>query len=222
MADRDPIRQELVEARRKQILDAATEVFAQKGFHRATIQDIAREAGLSHGALYNYFDGKDRLLTSVMAQLAELQGLDADLLQDSPQDTRAFLKRLFMHRLDLIEQNQRVFKATLPEMLVNPDLQERFYHRFFEPVISLVERYLSTEIDAGRIRPVDVSLVARVLHGTFIGLIILHFLDDEETLAGWDELPEVLTRLIYDGLSPEEPASDSSGGERHPDRSSPD
>ncbi len=221
MPDHDPIRQKLADARRQQILDAATEIFAEKGFHRATIQDIAQEAGLSHGALYNYFDSKDRLLISVMAQLAELQELDIDLFQDSRQDTRAFLKRLFQHRLDLIEQNQRVFKATLPELLVNPDLQERFYQRLFQPVISLVELYLAEEIEEGRMEPVDVPLAARILHGTFIGLIILRFLEDEETLAGWDDLPEVLTRLIYGGLSPEGSNRDSSEDERRTERSSP-
>ena len=43
----DPIQELVTAARRKQILDAATQVFAEKGFHRATIKDIARVAGIA-------------------------------------------------------------------------------------------------------------------------------------------------------------------------------
>ncbi|HEY8430959.1 MAG TPA: TetR/AcrR family transcriptional regulator [Sandaracinaceae bacterium] len=45
-------------ARRDAILAAATRVFAKKGFARAKISDIAKEAGLSHGLVYHYFDSK--------------------------------------------------------------------------------------------------------------------------------------------------------------------
>ena len=52
----DPIQELVTAARRKQILDAATQVFAEKGFHRATIKDIARVAGIADGTIYTYFD----------------------------------------------------------------------------------------------------------------------------------------------------------------------
>lgn len=201
MPDQDPIRQQLIEARRNQILNAATEIFAKKGFHRATIQEIAQTAGISHGAIYNYFESKDDLLISVMARLAELQKLDVDLMQGLQDDTRRFLADVFEHRLDLIQKNQQIFKATLPEMLINPHLQDRFYAQFFQPTVTLLEQYLEAQIQLGNVQPVDAPLTGRVIHSTFIGLIILCFLGDEEVLSGWDDLPEVLTTLIFDGLS---------------------
>ena len=54
----DPIQQLLISARRHQILDAATTVFAEKGFHRATIKDIVRQAGIIDGTIYIYFASK--------------------------------------------------------------------------------------------------------------------------------------------------------------------
>lgn len=51
-----------LEARRQAILDAALACFARDGFHDTTIQDIAREAGVSHGAIYRYFPSKDDII----------------------------------------------------------------------------------------------------------------------------------------------------------------
>ncbi|MFL7790868.1 MAG: helix-turn-helix domain-containing protein, partial [Anaerolineae bacterium] len=53
--NQDPIRQQLIEARRNQILDAAAAVFAEKGFHRTTTKEIASRAGIAEGTIYNYF-----------------------------------------------------------------------------------------------------------------------------------------------------------------------
>lgn len=55
---------EHLEARKNQILEAATACFAQKGFHRTTMQDICRESGLSPGAIYRYFRSKEDIVES--------------------------------------------------------------------------------------------------------------------------------------------------------------
>ena len=53
------------EDRRRRILDAAVRVFAQRGYHRARVGDIATEAGVAHGLLYHYFSSKDEVLETV-------------------------------------------------------------------------------------------------------------------------------------------------------------
>ena len=47
---------------RERIVNAATRVFSERGFHRATMQDIVRASGLSVGAVYTYFKSKDELI----------------------------------------------------------------------------------------------------------------------------------------------------------------
>src|SRR5690606_31226845 len=53
------------QARREHILDAAEQCFARAGFHRTTMQDICRQAGVSPGALYVYFDSKEALIAGI-------------------------------------------------------------------------------------------------------------------------------------------------------------
>lgn len=74
------LRPETQQARRERILDAAELCFARAGFHRSTMQDICREAGISPGALYVYFASKEDLIAGIVerdraklaAELAEL------------------------------------------------------------------------------------------------------------------------------------------------------
>ena len=66
-ADQDPIREQLIEARRNQILDAAAKVFAEKGFHRTTTKEIAKVMGANPGQPFRprvkvVFDEKGRPL----------------------------------------------------------------------------------------------------------------------------------------------------------------
>lgn len=55
---------------RDRILAAATKVFSDKGYHSSTIQDVVRESGLSVGAIYTYFSGKDELIRLSCDQIA--------------------------------------------------------------------------------------------------------------------------------------------------------
>ena len=55
------------EQTRKRVIDGAAAVFAEQGFERARVADIARAAGLSNGAMYNHFASKADLLAAVVA-----------------------------------------------------------------------------------------------------------------------------------------------------------
>jgi AcrR family transcriptional regulator len=57
-----------VEARRKQIIDAARACFLERGFHATKIQDIAARAGLSTGAPYRYFESKDDIVAAMCSE----------------------------------------------------------------------------------------------------------------------------------------------------------
>jgi AcrR family transcriptional regulator len=205
-APQDPIRAQLVEARRTQILDAAAQVIAEKGFHRATTREIARVAGVSEGTIYNYFDSKDGLLIGILARLAELESLDEELMEALRGDVRDFFIAMFRQRMGRIQQGQEMLQAVLPEVMVNPELRERFYQQFVLRIATLLERYIETRVELGHIQPVDATLVVRAMQGMFIGMLVLRILGDEPLLAGWGDVPDVLATMIFDGLSPREGA----------------
>jgi TetR/AcrR family fatty acid metabolism transcriptional regulator len=205
-AAKDPIREQLIEARRSQILDAAATVFAEKGFHRATTRDIARTAGVSQGTIYNYFDTKEDLLIGIMARLAVLETLDEELMEALQSDARDFFVTILRHRIGLLGRVQEMILAVLPEVLVSSELRERFYRQFVLRAATLLEHYVQARIEMGHIRPVNAPLATRVVQATFIGLLLFRVFGDEVVLSRWDDVPEVLATILFDGLSPREGA----------------
>src|SRR5271169_3535193 len=73
------------------ILDAAEVVFAERGFHGARIQDIAKRARIAVGTVYNHFEDKDAVLAALLEQRAEEM---ASQLRPRRDDARTFTLRL--------------------------------------------------------------------------------------------------------------------------------
>ncbi len=199
---RDPIQELLVTARRNQILDAATTVFAEKGFHRATIKDVARAAGIADGTIYTYFSSKTEVLLGILNRLNESTEREMQFALGSEQDVRAFFKAYVRQRISLIWPNAEVFRAVLPEMLVNAELRDLYYQQVLVPTFRVAEHYFLAQMEEGQLHKVDVPLAVRAIAGTVFGLLMTQLLGDELIAARWEELPEVLTTLMFDGLKP--------------------
>lgn len=82
----------LVEKRREQIVRAAIKVFAKKGFHKATMKDLAEEAGISYGNLYYYVGTKEDIFFLIYEFIAKLT--NASLIK-STEDVRDPLEKLY-------------------------------------------------------------------------------------------------------------------------------
>jgi AcrR family transcriptional regulator len=78
---------------RRSVLAAAARVFSSAGYERATIAEIAREAGVSSGAIYAHYDGKAELFYAVLAAHVQ-QELEAFLQDDRPLDIGAIIAEL--------------------------------------------------------------------------------------------------------------------------------
>ncbi|MFG2650487.1 TetR/AcrR family transcriptional regulator [Streptomyces sp. NPDC048436] len=63
------VSQEHLDARRRQILDGAALCFARNGFHATSMQDVLKEVGLSAGAVYRYFGGKEELIAAIVGEV---------------------------------------------------------------------------------------------------------------------------------------------------------
>ena len=196
----DPIQELVTAARRKQILDAATQVFAEKGFHRATIKEIARVAGIADGTIYTYFASKTDVLLGILNRLNESTDREQQLKPESEQDIRSFFTTYLRQRMALFWPNAEVFQAVLPEMLANAELRELYYQQVIAPTLVVAEHYFQAQSATGQIRTMDIPLTVRSIAGVIFGLLMLQLLGDEVIAERWQELPEMLTSLLFDGV----------------------
>jgi TetR/AcrR family fatty acid metabolism transcriptional regulator len=193
----DPIQELVTAARRKQILDAATRVFAEKGFHRATIKEIARVAGIADGTIYTYFASKDEVLLAVLDRLNETTERKQQFALGSEQDLKAFFRAYLQQRMALLWPNAEVFRAVLPELLVNGELRRQYYEQVLAPTIAVGEQFFQEQSEQPQI---NIPLTVRAIAGTLLGLLVLQLLGDEALAQQWEALPDVLTTLFFDKI----------------------
>ncbi len=201
----DSFQEQVAALRRAQILDAATKVFATRGFHRTTIRDIAKAAGVADGTIYNYFANKTALLVGILDRMNQTERRDEDLGQSAAGDVRTFFRQYFQQRFAVLTQDGlEVFQVVLSEVLVNPELREIYVQQIVLPTFALAETHFARLVALGKLPEHDIALTLRVVSATFMGLLMLRVLDDPLLQTRWADLPEFLTTMILDGLLPSE------------------
>jgi AcrR family transcriptional regulator len=175
-APRRSRREERKEQTRVELIAAAAKVFAQRGFHGASVEQIAREAGYSTGAIYWHFSDKDDLFLAVFESYATTRVREFDEIHghakgELPQRARAYADQ-WMERL----RRDPEFMVLSLEFLVhawrNPPLREAFGHRVAFGRLALA-RILDDEAESQGLelpmRAEDLATVLREL-GSGLGL----------------------------------------------------
>ena len=197
----DPIQAQLIAARRNQILDAATRIFAEKGFARATIKEIAREAGIADGTIYIYFKHKNELMLGLMHRLNQSDRRAEDFAQTAATNAEDFSTEYFRQRLNFMGEQMPAFQAILQEVLGNESLRNEYFAQVIEPTFATAEPFFQKLIEAGEIRSFEPALVMRVLTGTALGILLLRMLGDSLTIEKWHELPDATFDILFKGLA---------------------
>jgi AcrR family transcriptional regulator len=82
-----PTRKRRQEETRAELLDAAARVFARRGYHKATVEEIAAEAGFTTGAVYSNFDSKEALFMAIADRQVEDRIVQIEAVGDAAQGT---------------------------------------------------------------------------------------------------------------------------------------
>lgn len=161
-----------VSTRREEILDAASALFAERGYHGASLRDISRRVGISHPGMLHHFASKELLLGAVIDRLeAHAQGLldSVEVLQTSPQSLVAALSGPWDPR-----EHSMALLATLSAEVVNPDHPGRF--RIAR--LRLVHEHVLEQVLAGLARNgrlvdgADPRFLARTLFSLLLSLTV--------------------------------------------------
>ena len=194
--------QEHLDARRRQIVDAAIACFARDGFHRATMQDICREAGLSAGAVYRYFAGKDEIVEAIADERHAREAGVIERAEESGgglEGLRELGRAFFSSLADPDERRRRLLGVQVwAEALRNPAVH-RLVMRGTERQIEEVAKLAREAQERGELdEKLDPNGVARVMTALFQGFVLQQAWDERADVATYFETVEAMV----DALAP--------------------
>jgi AcrR family transcriptional regulator len=167
----EPRWRRLPEERPRQILDAALEVFAERGLSQARLEDIAKRAGVSKGTIYLYFPNKEELFREVVRTtiVARLERAEQEVAsaEGSVSDMMLQVMRTmweFLHTPTFAA----IFRLVTAELNHFPDLASFYAQEVIKRGQRLFSGIIERGMDAGEFRRTDPSVAARILTSTFL------------------------------------------------------
>ncbi len=208
-------------ARRKaerpgEILEAAFDAFAERGFAATRMEDVAARAGVTKGAIYFYFETKDRLFEETVSHYSQNMLADAGAMLASTEGGSAEKLRAFLRYIYSRCAQDRYGRALIGLMVSDgrsfPQLVERHRRDFFAPAMAMVSDLLAAGAASGDFRSEIVAHGAEIAiaPSVFLSLMRLIFgatlaLDEEAYIACHIDL------LLHGLLTPKGRANLSAG-----------
>lgn len=158
--------------RRADILNAASELFAQRGFRGTTTRDLASHAGVNEAIIFRHFKTKQDLYSAILDSKAcehRQSGCeDMQRLTETGDDSEVFLSVARQALKNLLEDDARFFRLLLYSGLEGHELTEMFYASYVRPGREALAAYIQKRIDEGAFQAVDANLAARAFMGMFV------------------------------------------------------
>ena len=190
----------MLEFRQTEILDAAREVFGEKGFTDASMDEIAARAGLAKGTLYLYFPSKrDVYIAAFQRGLEELrkQTQTEIAAQGTVHDKiRAFIDT----RLRFVEESRdfcRIYHSEFANV-THPGSLTDDLRRHYEQQVELLKDLLRSGVASGEIRDVPVDAAATAIYEMTKGWMLQRMLTESPDSLTKDR--EVLVDILWRGI----------------------
>ncbi len=204
---------------RAQLIATAAKVFARRGYNGASVEEIAEEAGYSHGAVYSNFEGKADLFLAVFEEymaerVGELAETQAGLAEDAPLEARArALADQWMDRLDRDRESVALHMEFIAHADRDSELAGRFGARsaaMREAVALYISHY---QEEAGVELALPADELALVLRALGIGLAVESLVSPDAVRHDlYGDFVELLVGLLREGVSAEPRGGRRRGG----------
>ena len=206
--------------RMPQILAAALEEFAERGYAGASMAAAAARAGVTKGLIYHYFPGKADLFKAVVRSCIQPVFSEAERLIAAFQGPRAEVLRglieLAYNRVAAERRERVLFKLILAEADRFPELAAFYHAEVFSRALALVRSVLRAGVASGEFRPeaADAAGLAPVLVAPAIMASVWQMMLGEERAPGLAAMREAHVELALRGLlRAQAPAQEPSAGD---------
>ncbi len=185
--------------RRDSIVQAASRLFADKGFHGVSIDDIAREVDVSPAILYRHFASKQELYDTVLLELACQRESYVEAVTNSGtsfEDVLAGMTRIY---IDSIKQNPDLLRIELQSLLEGSSATRDFFDNRWKSFADYIEFGLNERLPYDlQNREITILSASLMFQGMVREALIQKFLQPHDRLedVDLDELSHELVRLF--------------------------
>ena len=186
--------------RTAQIIEAAIAVFSRLGFHKARMDDIAREAGVSKGTLYWYFESKDAITKALLQHLfdREVQEMETALAAEGSVSERLLaLTQQLAGRLEAQEKLIPIVHEFYATATRDPTVQ-RTLIGYIQAHRELLAGYIQQGIERGEFHLADAKAAATIIGSIVEGLALLRMIHPEA--VHWRDTFPLAMQLLLAGM----------------------
>jgi AcrR family transcriptional regulator len=170
-----PVRQRRKEARPQELLDAALDLFVEKGYAATRSEEVALRAGVSKGTLYLYYPSKEELLKEVIRRNVVHQIAEGTQIIRRHEGTTSELLAMFLREWwERIGETRAsgILKLMMSEARNFPEIAQFYANEVIRPAHALLSAVLQRGIDRGEFRAVEIDDVAHALVGPLLFLVM--------------------------------------------------
>jgi AcrR family transcriptional regulator len=187
----------LVQKRREQILLGAIELFSKNGFHKSTLDELAKASGISHGSIYSYIKSKEDIFSLIHEFLYKklYEGIENTVYEKNPIEKLKQLIRADLNLTDkwsktvlLLYQESHILKG---DRLVNLLKQERAHIAKYEEVIQEC-------IDQGYLAKTNVRATANIIKTMMDSWVVKQW--DLKSWVNKSEMEKLIIQILLEGL----------------------
>jgi TetR/AcrR family fatty acid metabolism transcriptional regulator len=143
------------------IINAATKIFAKKGFFQAKVSEIAKEARVADGTIYLYFEGKDAILISLFEEQMELV-LDNMRAQISKEEDAAKkMEKFALTHLKLIEKNRDMAEIIQVELRHSSKFMKEYKNEKFAEYLNIIDEIIREGQEKGIFKKEIIPSIAK-------------------------------------------------------------
>ncbi len=193
-------RQRRIEKRRQEIIKAAAQIFAGKGYANTTTKELAEAADMAEGTLYNYFEGKREILLAILNEMCV--PIDTLLQNAQPPKTRDDFVRVVENGLGIFVAQLDFTRTMLTEIWVDDVILNDFVIGRLQYIGEAIKNFIIRGIEAGNFRAMDPETTTLMVLGTFLALVfpIVRGMKPAPTLEERHNMAQSAVELLLDGL----------------------
>lgn len=181
--------------KKEQVIETARKLFTDYGYKKVSMDEIARESGVTKKTIYTYFKDKESMFRYfINEELLQMK----NIIENIRRSNKPFIKQISegVYSVLTYRKNSKLFSNLLKDFeYENSDKSKELIKLYDTEIIKYIEGRIQTEVDAKNIKPCDAHLSAFVIYKVYISVMFEYDKDINEKKVTKD-----IISILQDGL----------------------